>query len=144
MAAEYDAETADFWDRFPRAILNEFTKRVGKGIVADIGSGPGRDGLIIQKSGCEVMCLDASQTMVDMCIKKGLNAVKGVFGLGLIEGEGESYRMSSGVDKPRLFAYYTKAEIEGLVAVAGFDIEYMETFKPGSKQYLNYILRKKL
>lgn len=188
MAQEYDVETVDFWERFPRTIIDEFTKRVGKGKVADVGSGPGRDGLILKNASLEVVCLDASQAMVDMCKTRGLEALigdlvhtpfkdgefdgvwaytsllhitkslmpdalremgrflkpKGVFGLGLIEGEGELYRTSSGMNKQRLFAFYTKEEIEALLGAAGFEVEYIETFKPGSKSYLNYILRKRI
>lgn len=187
MAAEYDVETADFWERFPHTILDEFTKCVGKGRVADIGSGPGRGALLLQKSGCQVRCLDASQAMVDICLQKGLDTVKGdlihtsfkdsefdgvwaytsllhipksfmndalqemsrilkpkgVLLLGLIEGQDEAYRTSSGVNRPRLFAYYMRSEIEQLLTAAGFDIEYFESFKPASKVYLNYILRKR-
>lgn len=66
----------------------------------------------------------------------------GVLGLGLIEGEGETYRESSGVGLPRLFSLYRKDEIEGLLREHGFEILVSETFKPASRTYLNIIARK--
>ncbi len=183
MAVEYDLETADFWQRFPVTIMHEFINRVKNKKVLDVGSGPGRDGLILKNAGCDITCIDASQAMVDMCKQRGLEAQiadfmqlpfddgsfdgawaytsllhipkssmqdalieifrilkpSGVFGLGLIEGEQESYRTSSGVDKPRYFAFYQKGEIESLLKNVGFSVVYFESFKPSSKNYLNYI-----
>jgi len=49
LAKEYDMETLDFWDRFPRTIIDKFTE-LTKGKVLDVGSGSGRDGLILKKS----------------------------------------------------------------------------------------------
>ena len=63
----------------------------------------------------------------------------GVFGLGLIEGEEEMYRESSGVNQPRWFSYYTRNEIEDLLNQYGFKVTYFEEFKPRSKNYLNFI-----
>ncbi len=185
LAKEYDEETADFWDKFPRDSFNEFTKRV-TGRVLDIGSGPGRDGLILKNNGLDVVCLDASESMVKMSSEKGLESVlgdfnnlpfddgsfdgawaytsllhvpksevqkslaeiyrvlnlDGVLGLGLIEGDTEEYRESSGVNLPRLFSFYRKEEVESLLANNGFEILYFDTFKPGSRNYLNFVARK--
>lgn len=183
-AKEYDAETADFWERFPATFFEKFAE-LAKGRVLDVGSGPGRDGLILKKKGFDVVCLDASEAMVKLCRERGLEAVAGdfskipfsensfdgvwaytsllhtpksevgvplgeirrvlksggVFGLGLIEGTTEGYRESSGVNMPRWFSYYTKEEIETLLKNYGFEILYFETFKPSSKNYLNFIAR---
>ena len=185
LAKEYDAETSDFWDTFPRAIIDRFTK-LTNGRVLDVGSGPGRDGLILQSAGLDVVCLDASKEMAKLSKERGLTTVigdfnalpfqnetfdgvwaytsllhvpksqidislseihrvlkpSGIFGLGLIEGEGEYYRESSGIDKPRWFSFYTKTEIEDLLKKHGFDIVYFEVFKPRSKNYLNFISKK--
>jgi ubiquinone/menaquinone biosynthesis C-methylase UbiE len=141
---------------------------------------------VLQEAGLQVMCLDASQAMVDLATERGLNAVLGdllqlpfknesfdsvwaytsllhvskmeigqalneihrvlkpggIFGLGLIEGEGESYRESTKVTAPRLFSYYQKEEVERLLIEHGFEIRYFETFKPRSKNYLNFISQK--
>lgn len=74
-AKEYDAQTADFWQRVPQTILSQFVQSVGKGKILDIGSGPGRDGLLLKQQGLDVVCLDASQAMVDLCRQKGLQTV---------------------------------------------------------------------
>lgn len=66
----------------------------------------------------------------------------GVLGLGMIEGEGESYRESSGISMPRWFAFYTKEELGTALGQAGFEVVNFETFKPRSKNYLNFIARK--
>lgn len=185
MAAEYDEETTDFWEKFPRTFLDQFIATSGVRIL-DIGSGPGRDGLLLQKAGKDITCLDASEEMVRISKERGLESVVGDFmhlpfpdasfdgvwaytsllhvakadigralgeikrilneggilGLGLIEGEGELYRQSSGMSLPRLFSYYSKEEIEILVQGYGFELVYFEAFKPGSKEYLNFIFRK--
>jgi len=182
MAQEYDDETADFWDRFPRTFFEKFTE-LSQGKILDVGSGPGRDGLILKENGLDVTCLDASEAMVKFCQAKGLRSVLGDFmampfadnsfdgawaytsllhipkadapkafseikrvlkdggilGLGLIEGETEGYRESSGVGMPRWFSYFTREEVEGLLESNGFEIVYFEQFKPNSKNYLNFI-----
>ncbi len=187
IASKYEEETNDFWDRFPSKIVSLFAEKVGYGKVIDIGSGPGRDGLILKNAGCSVVCMDASRVMVKMCKQKGLKAISGdllqipfkdnsydgawaytsllhvpktsmltalveikrilkkggVFGLGLIEGDEEKYSYSSGGDTPRYFAYYQKHEIEALLTTSGFEIIFFEEFRPGSRNYLNYLLRKR-
>lgn len=80
LAKEYDEETADFWKVFPNTFIKKFREDVGtKGKVLDVGSGPGRDALILQEAGLEVTCLDASEAMVAMTKAKGLNSVLGDF-----------------------------------------------------------------
>lgn len=78
MAKEYDDETSGFWEFFPRSFFDKFIKSV-KGKVLDIGSGPGRDGLILKENGLEVVCLDASQAMIQLSSDRGLNSVVGDF-----------------------------------------------------------------
>lgn len=185
LAKEYDDETTDFWDKFPQCSFNEFTKLI-HGRILDVGSGPGRDGLILKGKGLDVVCLDASEAMVKMSSEKGLESVlgdfnnlpfpnasfdgvwaytsllhvpkseveksikeiyrvlnfEGVLGLGLIEGSTEGYRESSGVGMPRWFSFYTKEEVEILLKNNGFEILYFDFFKPGTKNYLNFIARK--
>lgn len=185
MAQEYDDETVDFWDRFPRAFLNKFIELSAKKIV-DIGSGPGRDGLILQQAGKDIICVDASEAMVKLSSERGLQSVlagfdslpfenelfdgiwsytallhiskksirtplkeiyrvlkpSGIFALGLIEGNTEEYKKSSGVDMPRWFSFYQKDEVVDICKKHDFELVYFETFKPRSKNYLNFIFRK--
>ena len=70
LAQEYDDETKDFWERFPRSILDNFIK-LAKGSVLDVGSRPGRDGLILQQHGLSVTCIDASEAMVKLFFREG-------------------------------------------------------------------------
>lgn len=184
-AKEYDDETIDFWDQFPRTFLDTFIKLSGKNIL-DIGSGPGRDGILLQKNGKDVICLDASEEMVKISSERGLQSIvgdfnhlpfkdgtfdgvwsytallhvpkasvgvpleeihrvlkpSGIFALGLIEGDTEGYRESSGVNMPRWFSFYKKEEMEDLCARHGFELIHFEIFKPRSRNYLNFIFRK--
>ena len=185
MALEYDQETTDFWVRFPVTFIDSFASKA-KGKVLDVGSGPGRDALILREKGLDITCLDASEEMVKLCLDKGLKAVvgdfndlkfydksfggvwaytsllhdkkadvlkslkevhrvlsdDGILGLGLIEGEFDGYRESSGMNMPRWFAFYKREEIEAILKDCGFEIIHFEQFKPGSKNYLNYICKK--
>ena len=184
-AQEYDTETASFWDLFPRTIIDTFAS-ITHGRVLDVGSGPGRDGLILKEKNLDVVCLDASEAMVALSTSRGLQSVVGdfcklpfpdavfggvwaytallhvhkdevgtalseiyrvlakggVFGLGLIEGNEEQYRESSGINLPRWFSYYRKDEVENLLRAHGFTVVYFEQFKPASKNYLNFIAQK--
>ncbi len=185
LAKEYNNETKDFWEHFPSAIIDAFVGLVS-GKILDIGSGPGKDGLILQQRRLEITCLDASEEMVKLSSQNGLASVVGdlmslpfpdesfegvwaytsllhlkkidigkaieeikrvlkeggIFFLGMIEGEGEVYRNSSGVGMPRLFAFYKKDELRDILKKTGFEIVFFDQFQPKSKNYLNFISRK--
>jgi ubiquinone/menaquinone biosynthesis C-methylase UbiE len=185
LAKEYDDETVDFWNKFPRTFIDTFIE-LSKTTILDVGSGPGRDALLLQQAGKDVVCVDASQAMTELSSAKGLTSIlaefdnlpfenesfdgvwsytsllhvpkksvdaplkeiirvlkpSGIFALGLIEGDSEGYRESSGVGMPRWFSFYQKNEVEDLCKQYGFTLIYFETFKPGSKNYLNFILQK--
>ncbi len=202
MAGTYDDETVDFWDRFPRDFITRFadlvkeartntdsttTPRLTHPTILDIGSGPGRDALLLQDLHLDVTCLDASTAMIERCQAKGLTSIlgdfmhlpfdpntfdgiwaytsllhvkkadigvalkeihrvlkpDGIFGLGLIEGTEELHRPSSEMQLMRWFSFYTKEEIESLLAAHGFIILHFDTIKPGSRHYLHFIARKK-
>ncbi|MFH2063042.1 MAG: class I SAM-dependent methyltransferase [bacterium] len=186
-AEDYDRKTVEFWENFPRGFVDRFVELSDGGSVLDVGSGPGRDGLLLVERGLDVTCLDASAAMVERCREQGMAAVQGdfavlpfedgsfdavwaytsllhvpksevskplaeifrvlrpgrVLGLGMIEGDRELYRTSSGVGEERWFSFYAKNEIERLLVEGGFEILHFETFQPSSKTYLNYIARKK-
>jgi ubiquinone/menaquinone biosynthesis C-methylase UbiE len=78
LAKLYDDETKDFWEHFPRTIIDTFIG-LTSGKILDIGSGSGSDGLILQRGGLEVICLDASREMVALSSQKGLTSVLGDF-----------------------------------------------------------------
>lgn len=185
LAKEYDEETAPFWELFPRTFVDRFIE-LTEGKILDVGSGPGRDALILKEGGLDVTCLDASHAMIKLSQEKGFPSLLGdfndmpfqdesfdgvwaytsilhvpkteiekplgeirrvlkpggTFGLGLIEGETEGYKESSGVSAARWFSFYTKEEVEKLLGENGFEILYFEQFKPKSKNYLNFIAKK--
>ena len=66
----------------------------------------------------------------------------GVFGIGMVEGEGEHYQKTGGMNEGRLFAFYKEDELEKYLADAGFEIVYKKVFQPRTSKYLNYICRK--
>lgn len=184
-AKEYDEEIIDFWETFPHSFLDTFEKNSGKRII-NIGSGSGRDGLLLKDAGKEVVCIDASKEMVKLSSERGLESVladfnalpfedetfdgawaytsllhvskesvdtpldeifrvikpSGMFALGLIEGDTEEYKKSSGIDIPRWFSFYKKEEAVELCRRHGFELVHFETFAPRSKTYLNFIFQK--
>ncbi len=186
MSSDYDEETVNFWELFPRTFINKFTELSGEKII-NVGSGPGRDGLLLQQAGKKVICLDASDAMVVFSSKRGLESVlgdfsdlpfenelfdgawsytsllhtpkesvdaplaeisrvlkpAGIFALGLIEGDNEGYKESSGINMLRWFSYYQKDEVVNLCEKHGFELVHFEIFKPRSKNHLNFIFRKK-
>ncbi len=184
-ARTYDEETADFWRDFSPVFLDKFAARAGT-TTLNVGSGPGRDALLLKERGLDVTCLDASEAMIALSEERGLRAVlgdfsalpfsdnsfdsvwaytsllhipknevdvalseirrvlneSGVFGLGLIEGENETYKLSSGIDLPRWFSFYTEHEARALLLKNGFTLLHFESHKPKSKTYLNFIAQK--
>lgn len=78
LAVQYDLETKGFWETFPKTFLNEFAK-AARGKVLDIGSGPGRDAVLLSGLGLEVVCLDASEEMVKQTELQGFASVKADF-----------------------------------------------------------------
>ncbi len=79
LAKKYDQDTADFWTKFPVGFIEKFAKEVNGGFVLDVGSGPGRDALILKKHNLDVICLDASKEMVNLTIQKELPTIKADF-----------------------------------------------------------------
>ncbi len=183
----YDASTADFWNLFPVGFIEKFAAGL-TGKVLDIGSGPGRDGLLLRAAGLRVTCVDAAKAMVEMCRERGLEAVradlldlpfgaeefdgvwsyttflhvkkselpqalgearrvlkpKGMMALGMIEGEGEVFKVKSGgITMPRLFSYYSEAELSAALSAAGFEIKFRDSIKPRSWRYFHIIAEKK-
>ncbi|MEN9649821.1 MAG: hypothetical protein RL094_788 [Candidatus Parcubacteria bacterium] len=78
LAKEYDEETIDFWDLFPKTFINKFIELSGTSIL-DIGSGPGRDGLLLQAAGKDVTCIDASEEMIKLSSSRGLKSIQADF-----------------------------------------------------------------
>lgn len=45
--------------------------------ILDLGSGPGRDSLYFKQNGFYPICIDLSESMIELCKNKGLEAYKG-------------------------------------------------------------------
>lgn len=58
--------TAAFESVIDRAFLTAFAERVGTGVVADVGCGPGRVASLLAARGIEVVGVDLSPAMVDV------------------------------------------------------------------------------
>lgn len=71
-------------------------------------------------------------------LKKG-----GTLGLGLIEGSGEGQIIDPDTKLPRYFAYYSASEVIHHLKISGLTPFYFENFKPGKRNYLNFLARKK-
>lgn len=71
----YDKETKEFWDNFPRSVLNKYATSLSGKRILNIGSGSGRDALLLRDRGLEVFCLDASRKMVEVTKKLGFKSL---------------------------------------------------------------------
>ncbi len=78
-AKEYDEETLYFWQEFPITFLDKFVGSVSGDKILNIGSGSGHDALLLKDRGLDVICLDASQSMINLSKQKGLKSILGDF-----------------------------------------------------------------
>lgn len=73
-AESYDRSVVDFWDNFPTEIIDELAaKSPGKKLL-DLGSGSGRDALLLKRHSFDVTCADGSKSMVTMTEKLGFES----------------------------------------------------------------------
>lgn len=72
----YDFETADFWERFPSALIDSFVSKLPGNRVLNLGSGPGRDAILLRNRGLNVLCLDGSHNMVLATQRLGFESVQ--------------------------------------------------------------------
>lgn len=70
----YDSEVIEFWNNFPKDFLNKFATATPGKLVLNVGSGTGRDALLLRDLGFEVICVDASRSMVDITSKLGFES----------------------------------------------------------------------
>lgn len=75
----YDQEVVEFWDKFPQATIKAFCEALRGQQVLDLGSGSGRDAIILRDQGLEVTCLDASGKMVEMTRRLGFESRQAEF-----------------------------------------------------------------
>ncbi len=75
----YDQEVIEFWEMFPKTTLEAFRSRLAGPKVLDLGSGSGRDALLLRDLGLEATCVDASIEMVKMTHKLGFESIHADF-----------------------------------------------------------------
>ena len=73
-AQERDASPMQEWKIEKRSKFLSLLQREHKKNLLEIGAGPGRDSKFFQESGLEVVCIDLSPAMVELCRQKGLTA----------------------------------------------------------------------
>lgn len=73
-AQVYDQEVVEFWDNFPQSFIDTFVSLLPGKRILNLGSGSGRDAVLLRKHGLEVVCLDASKVMVDITTKLGFES----------------------------------------------------------------------
>jgi SAM-dependent methyltransferase len=70
----YDQEVIDFWNSFPSEFLQRFANSLPGKRVLDVGSGSGRDALLLKDLGLDVVCLDGSESMIRMTSRLGFDS----------------------------------------------------------------------
>ncbi|MDP2734950.1 MAG: class I SAM-dependent methyltransferase [bacterium] len=156
VAGEYDREVADFWKLFPRGVIDAFAKKVKRGgRVLDVGSGSGRDALILKGAGLSVTCLDASEAMIGLTKKKGFPSVLADFsGIPFPDGSFDgawAYTSLLHVAKDKVREPLAEirrvlkdGRILGLGMIEGNSEEYRESAGPGLPRYFAYYTKPEL
>jgi SAM-dependent methyltransferase len=73
-ADAYDQGVIDFWDEFPEDFLETFTDELTGKRILNLGSGSGRDALLLRDLGLDVICVDGAQSMVDITASLGFES----------------------------------------------------------------------
>ncbi len=149
-AQKYDEETFDFWSKFPQTFLKKFIGSIkNEKKILDIGSGPGRDGLILQQAGMQVVCLDASEAMIKLSQSKGLTSIKADFNQlpfednffdGIWAYTSLLHVPKNEISKPmqEIKRVLKPDGIFGLGLIEGINEEYRETKKVGEPRWFSF------
>lgn len=70
----YDQEVVDFWEQFPQDFLDRFLGSLSQKRILNVGSGSGRDALLLRSKGLDVVCVDGSGNMVEMTTALGFES----------------------------------------------------------------------
>jgi ubiquinone/menaquinone biosynthesis C-methylase UbiE len=70
----YDKEVIVFWNEFPKEFLQQFAANLPGKRVLNVGSGSGRDALLLRELGLDVVCIDGSSSMIEMTKKLGFES----------------------------------------------------------------------
>ena len=75
-AVLYDQEVTDFWNNFPKSFVDKFKEQTQGKHLLNLGSGSGRDAVILRDEEFNVVCLDASKEMVELTGQMGVPVTK--------------------------------------------------------------------
>ena len=78
-AHSYDASVVDFWAEFPRAFVQHFVQKLPGKRILNLGSGSGRDALLLRNAGLDVVCVDGACSMVAMTSGLGFESYLATF-----------------------------------------------------------------
>ena len=117
----YDEEVVEFWENFPKNFIDKFVKSLPGGRVLNLGSGSGRDALLLRERGLEVICLDASRSMVELTTKLGFESHLATFSeLGFPKGSFDGvWAYTSLIHIPKEEAKDTISKIHTLIGSNG-------------------------
>lgn len=73
-ADAYDQGVIDFWDEFPEDFLDTFANELPGRRILNLGSGSGRDALLLRNLGLDVICVDGAQSMIDITTSLGFES----------------------------------------------------------------------
>lgn len=73
-AHAYDEEVIEFWQQFPKIFLEKFADLLPGKRVLNVGSGSGRDALLLRDLGLDVVCVDASKSMIAITTELGFES----------------------------------------------------------------------
>src|SRR5690606_30479001 len=71
----YDGEVIDFWANFPLEFIDKFVAS----LPGNLGSGSGRDAMLLKNRGLDVLCVDASKSMIGMTSAMGFESLLSSF-----------------------------------------------------------------
>jgi ubiquinone/menaquinone biosynthesis C-methylase UbiE len=152
----YNSEVDEFWENFPRATIDSFTNNLKGKRILNLGSGPGRDAIILKNKGLEVYCVDASPTMVNMTKQLGFESeVKDFIELAFPEESFDgvwAYTSLLHIPKSELVIMlkkiykWLKKEGVFLIGMVEGTFEGMKQrdSMPGSQRYFRYYLEEEL
>ena len=75
----YDDMVIDFWQKFPSDFSQFFADNLPNKKVLDLGSGSGRDAILLRDLGLDVLCVDGAKAMVEMTRELGFESVQTTF-----------------------------------------------------------------
>lgn len=120
-ARERDASPLAEWKMTERSRFLSALRQENKARLLEVGAGPGHDSKYFQDQGLDVVCIDLSPVMVDLCRQKSLTAyVMDMFTLDLPEDSFDAvYSMNSLLHLPKQEFPQVLRRMNALLRAAG-------------------------